>query len=278
MHPRIVTVLLLLTYAFHTSARVSIPPLVGVGVATTVSPTFAPVTVTVLRSAHAAVATDAASKVAVAERYLRIVAPPPIIRLFADAVPLREVVIPDLPILIKEALVVPIYNGADPPASRASIFALFDRMINDPEFVGLMVEPKVMSAADNVKVRAVVPPAIVNPSDAVVKVSPFIAPKFAIEGEPEPVIFPDAVNAGRVSPVVATVPLIVGAVSVLFVKMSVVDFPTKVSVASGNVSVRAVVAAEVIVLKNEVFPANCKLPLELIANFVVPEVDAAKIS
>ena len=113
-------------------------------------------------------------------------------------------------------------------------------MARTPLEVGLIVDPIVRSPLVSVRVRDVVPPAIVSPSLAEVKVRPLIVPKFESIGDPEPLIFPDAVKAGSVNPVVVTVPFIAGVVRVLFVRVSVVALPTKVSVVSGRVSVLVV--------------------------------------
>ncbi len=223
------------------------------GVATTVSPIAAPVTVTVPILPHEPRAMLAASNVLVPERCLVIVVPLPILRLFASAVPLIVVVTPDLPIVTADALVVPTLTVAAPPASRKRALAPFDCMARTLLELGLIVEPIVISPAVKVKIREVVPPAIVRPSDAAVKVSPLIVPKLDIVGEPEPVMLPEAVKAGSVSPVVVTVPLIAGAVSVLFVKISVVAFPTSVSVASGSVNV-------LVVLGDQVRVPTCVVP------------------
>ena len=47
--------------------------------------------------------------------------------------------------------------------------------------------------------------------------------------------------------------------------------------ASGAVNVLSAVAREVKVVKKEVFPANCTLPLLAILNLVTPEADAVRI-
>ena len=74
-----------------------------------------------------------------------------------------------------------------------------------------------------VKLFAVVPPEILNPVLFAVKVKPLMVPKDERVGLPDPTILPLAVKVGNVSPVVEIVPLIDGAVRVLFVKISVVE-------------------------------------------------------
>ena len=93
------------------------PPLTGVGVATTVSPVAAPVTVIVAMSLHDKTPIFAASKVFVADKCLVMVVPEPMESVWAEAVPLIVVVTPDLPMLIAVALLVPIPSVALPPVS-----------------------------------------------------------------------------------------------------------------------------------------------------------------
>ena len=89
-----------------------------------------------------------------------------------------------------------------------------------------MVEPMVRLAPVSVRVREVVPPEMVKPSEAEVRVKPLIVPNPEKLGEPEPVRLPDKVNEGMVSPVVEIAPLIAGADRVLLVRKSVVVRPT----------------------------------------------------
>lgn len=110
----------LLTYAFQLRRSVSIPPLTGVGVATTVSPAFAPVTLTVPIVPQLPNVIFGASMEVVADRCLVITVPEPIANVLADAVPLIVVVMLDRPMLIAEALLVPILILAAPPASMES--------------------------------------------------------------------------------------------------------------------------------------------------------------
>ena len=125
LQPRIVTVSALLTYAFHDMFNVSAPPLVAVGVATTLSPTLAPVTVTVAILIQP-VEIVPATKVVVAERCFEIVVPPPMLRLLSAATPLIVVVTPDFPIVSALAFVFPRFKVAAPPVSIVKIFAPFD--------------------------------------------------------------------------------------------------------------------------------------------------------